>query len=103
MHAHIKEMEKTSLFSVQTGSTQPVIDIIYEISSLIPKQIDVDLDRMVIDEESVMISGQTDTFNSIDDVKNRLEQSDIFETVTISSANMDRTDNRVRFKLKVML
>ena len=103
MHAHIKEMEKTSLFSVQTGSTQPVIDIIYEISSLIPRQIDVDLDRMVIDEESVMISGQTDTFNSIDDVKNRLEQSDMFKTVTISSANMDRTDNRVRFKLKVIL
>lgn len=102
MKVLLKEAEKTS-FSSQAESNPQVIDIINEISRLIPKQIDVDLDRLAIDEESVLISGQTDTFNSVDDIKSRLERSDFFDKVTISSANMDRTDNRVRFKLKMML
>jgi hypothetical protein len=61
----------------------------------------VDLTRLVIQPENVLISGTTDTFNSVDDIKSRLEQIQYFEKVTISSANIDRSGNEVRFMLKV--
>ena len=57
----------------------------------------------VIQPENVIISGTTDTFNSVEDIKSRLEQVQFFEKVTISSANLDRSGNEVRFMLKVTL
>jgi general secretion pathway protein L len=53
--------------------------------------------------ESVSISGDTDSFNSVDNIKSKLEQADIFKKIVISSANIDKFDKRVRFKLKLNL
>jgi general secretion pathway protein L len=53
--------------------------------------------------ESVSISGDTDSFNSVDNIKSNLEKSDIFKKIVISAANIDKFDKRVRFKLKVNL
>jgi hypothetical protein len=39
----------------------------------------------------------------MDEIKSQLEQADIFKEVTISSSNIDRRENRVRFKLRVQL
>jgi len=103
MKVRIQEAEKSSMFSLRTRADKPVIDVLNEISRLIPESIDVEMNRMVIDEENVTVSGHTDTFNSVDDMKGRLESSTLFNKVTITSANMDRTDKRVRFKLKIML
>jgi hypothetical protein len=50
-----------------------------------------------------VISGDTDTFNSVDGIKNGLEKSNLFKKVVISSANINKSDNRVRFKLKINL
>lgn len=76
------------------------IDLLNEISKLIPETTDVELTRLVIGAESLLIDGNTDTFNAVDDIKNRLEGANLFKEVTISSANIDRSENRVRFKLK---
>jgi len=63
----------------------------------------VDFTRLVIQPENVVISGTTDTFNSVDDIKSRLEQIQYFKKVTISSSNIDRSGEEVRFILKVAL
>jgi general secretion pathway protein L len=47
------------------------------------------------------MSGDTDTFNAVDTIKNRLEPSDYFSAVTITSANLDRTGKRVQFEIKL--
>ena len=103
MRIKIQEANKYSVLPGESERNIRVIDILNNISKLIPNKIDVELTRLVIAPESIMISGDTDTFNSVDDIKNRLEKEKIFEAVTISSANIDRTENRVRFKLKVKL
>lgn len=56
---------------------------------------------MVIDLDSVRVTGETDSFNTVDGLKNRLEPSDFFNNVTISSANRDKTGKRIRFELKL--
>jgi len=58
---------------------------------------------MVISPDTVLISGNTDTFNSVDDIQSKLEQIDFFKKVMISSTNKDRSGKEIRFQLKVEL
>jgi len=101
MRTKMQEARKSTLLSGETDRNVRTIDILYNISKFIPKEIDVDFTRMVIGLDSVNISGNTDTFNSVDGIKSRLEQIEFFKKIVISSANIDKTDNRVRFKLKI--
>jgi type II secretory pathway component PulL len=103
MQAKLAEAKKNSVFQAETGPHIRRIDILNSISEKIPASITVNLTRLVIQPENVLISGTTDTFNSVDDIKSRLEQIQYFERVTISSANMDRSGNEVRFMLKAEL
>ncbi len=96
----LKEARKTFQPGLEPGADVLVIDILDDISRRISPGIDVELQRLVITPGSVLISGHTDAFNSVDTMKNQLEGSEIFKTVTISSANMEKSGSRVRFKLK---
>jgi Tfp pilus assembly protein PilN len=63
--------------------------------------LNVHITSMVIDPDTVRISGYTDTFNTVDNIKNGLESSASFSDATISSANLDRTGKRVKFEIKL--
>ena len=103
MRAKIEAAKKTVVSPTKNGHNLRAIDILNDLSRLIPAETDVNLARLVIGPESIVISGDTDTFNAVDDIKSRLEQADAFKKITISSANIDRSDNRIQFKLKVDL
>jgi type II secretion system protein L len=103
MQAKMMETKKNTVFQAETGPHIRRIDILNSISEKIPESITVNLTRLVIQPENVLISGTTDTFNAVDDIKSRLEQIQHFKKVTISSANMDRSGKEVRFMLKVEL
>ena len=90
------------LFPGEAETPIRAIDILNNISQRIPREMDVTLTRMVIGSENVVISGDTDTFNSVDNIKSRLEQVNAFKKIIISSANINKSDNRVRFKLKII-
>ena len=77
------------------------IEILRDLSRLIPSTTDVIITRFVRGEGSILISGHTDTFNAVDDMKGALSASRLFKEITISSANMDQSANRVQFRLKV--
>jgi len=103
MRIEIEAANKKALLPGKIDKNIRTIDILNNISKLIPKETDVKLTRLVIGEESVQISGNTDTFNSVDDIKSRLEQVNFFQKITISSANINKSDKRVQFKLQVHL
>jgi type II secretion system protein L len=103
MQAKIRETKKTAAFDAEAGPHIRSIDILNSISEKIPENITVNLTRMVIQPDNVVITGTTDTYNSVDSIKGRLEQIPQFEKVTISSSNIDRSGNEVRFILKVDL
>ena len=100
MRVKINEAKKTAMFQGDTQNNHLTIDLLNEISKLIPKTTDVSMTRLVIGPENLLMDGTTDTFNAVDDIKSRLEKAKLFKSVSISSANIDRSDNRVRFKLK---
>ena len=99
MKIKINELNKSSQSG--SGSNIRVLDILREISESLSKSLDVHVSRMVVDNETVRISGKTDTFNTVDSIKGRLEPSSLFGAVTISSANLDRTGKQVQFEIKL--
>jgi Tfp pilus assembly protein PilN len=103
MQIKIKEAGDGSSGFDLTGARVRVIDILNALSQQIPSSADVKVSRMVVGADNVVLSGDTDTFNTVDDVKGKLEEADLFTSVTISSADLEKSGNRVRFKLKLDL
>jgi type II secretory pathway component PulL len=103
MRNKIAEKKKEFVGAAQGDVAVRAVDVIHAVSQAVPANLDVELNRFVIGAGSVTISGDTADFNAVDEMKSRLEQRDLFKTVTISSANMDKGSKRVRFKLNIDL
>ena len=103
LRVKIKELKKSTSLRPETGINKNVLDLLKEISQRIPKSLNVHINRMAIDTETVRISGKTGAFNEVDRIKNNLEPSPLFSGVTISSANLDRTGKGVRFEIRIEL
>jgi general secretion pathway protein L len=101
MQVNLQEAKKSAVTRSTAGPHIRSIDILNSISQSIPDSVKVDVTRMVISPETVIISGTTDDFESPNDIKGKLEQVEFFKKVTISSTNLDRSGNQVRFVLKV--
>lgn len=103
MKVAMDEIKKSTFVPGDTGSSVRVIDILNELSRQVPKDIDVEFTRLVADRDNILISGNTDTFNSVDIIQTKIDKSDLFKKVTINSTKKDKTENRVQFKMKVDL
>ena len=103
MQSRMQAAQNNAVFTAEAGPHVRSIDILKGISEKIPPSIKVNLTRLVVQPENVLISGTTDTYDSVDTIKSGLAQIQYFEKVTISSANIDRSGNEVRFVLKVEL
>ncbi len=101
MRTRIRELKKTAPMPSTLDMEMRVTDILNNISNGIPASMNVKFSKLVIGDQGILISGDTDSFNSVDELKNRLEKLESFSTVKITSANMDNASNRVRFKLKI--
>ncbi len=101
MRVSIDELRKISLYPTDGKNTVLVIDVLNDISKSIPENIDAKFTRTVIGEDNVVINGDSDTFNSVDTIKNRLEQNKIFQSVTIVSTTKEDASNRIKFRLKI--
>ena len=99
----INKARKVKLKSIATtGENIRTIDILNEMSRRISDKIDVELTTISMGSESILAAGNTDTFNSADEIKNGLEKSEIFETVSIISTKKEKS-GRISFKLKIQL
>ncbi len=79
------------------------VDLLQAITSALPPDLDIEFTRFVRTQTNLVISGSTDRFNTVDDMKSRLDRVKLFKSVEINSASMDKTLNRVAFNLKILL
>ena len=86
-----------------TALPYPALHVLRVISTRISTSLDVTLTRMVYEAKGLRLIGITDTFNTVDNMKKSLEQAPEILFVTISSANMNPKDNKIRFELKLDL
>jgi len=103
MRVKLEELKATSLSASDSGSPQPAVDILNAISRRIPENVDVQFSRLVLGDDSVVITGDSDTFNSVDTIQGNLESSELFQEVTIISTTKEAKENRIRFRLRLKL
>jgi general secretion pathway protein L len=101
MKVEINNLKASSAAQPAIAGDRTVLAMLKDISEKIPESLDVHISRMVLDADALRISGTTDTFNTVDKIKNSLSSSECFSTVTISSAKLDRTGNKVEFEVKL--
>jgi len=98
----IESLKQSFMVPGEKVSQLQVIDLLKSISDQIPNNIDVQFTRFSSELDDILISGDTDTFNSVDEIKNNLEAVNEFKKVIVSSSKKDRS-GRIQFKLKVEL
>ena len=103
MRMKVKEAKKHAVNAGRSTGNVRMVDMLNAISTHVPKEIDVEFTQMLMSEDGILLSGNTDTFNSVDSIKRTIEQAEAFKNVTISSASTNRSGNRITFKLKVDL
>ena len=101
MGVEINALKKTASSMPGIGTGTRVLDLLREFSMRVPESADVRVAQIVVDPDGVQIKGDTDTFNTVDTIKKGLEPSSYFTDVTISSASLDRSGDRVRFEMKL--
>ncbi len=103
MEARLKQAKKknktgSSKKKMDPGADVKAVDLLLELSRKIPNAIDVELDRFLLNQSRLVISGSTDNFKNVDRLKGVISSSDLFHKVSISSAKADKAGNRVFFK-----
>ncbi|MFH1625256.1 MAG: type II secretion system protein GspL [Pseudomonadota bacterium] len=101
MRIKIEEIKKSTIALPGIGEKQRVLDLLREISFRVPESLDMRVTSMTVDPEAVQIKAETDTFNTVDSIKQGLEGTGYFSEITISSANLDRSGKRVGFDLRL--
>ena len=84
-----------------------VLGLLADISARIPAAVSVQVGRLSIDHESVLMKGTTDTFNAVEAIKSSLAGSSRFSEVKIVSATADKGKSNnggfIRFELQLQL
>ncbi|MFC1829808.1 type II secretion system protein GspL [Thermodesulfobacteriota bacterium] len=103
MRVKIADQKKIALSSGKSDNRVRVIDILEAVSRNVPQKADVNLSKLVVGGGNVLITGDTDTFNTVNDIKNRLEKVPFFKKIIITSTNKNKSGKRINFKLKAAL
>ncbi len=103
MRGKIDELSKSAVSLPGFREDRKVLDLLAAISSAVPPSLQVEVSRMVIDQDGVLVRGTTDTFNTVDSLKKGLETAGVFRDVLITSANLDRDGRQVQFELRLPL
>lgn len=80
------------------GADTP-LNIIRDVSASIPGDIDVLVDSIIIDENSLTVSGTSKSYENVERIRTSLSALPYISEVKIVSANVDKLDQRVRLKL----
>ena len=107
MKANVKEiLKKTNADTDKNPGFRKevrVVDVLSELSMKIAPTVDVEVSSFLLNSGRLVLSGSTDNFNNVDQIKTSLEASDFFKKVDISSAAADKKGDRVNFKFNIDL
>ena len=97
----IAEARKLSAGTGDTASTATVLELMKELSGLLPA--DVLLTSLNLDGDVIGLKGETRNFDAVDAIKKALANSKYFKTVAIGSTSMIKQGNAVEFDVKITL
>ena len=78
-----------------------VADLLKAVSLAVSPSMDARFFRLIYLEGRLQVFGEADTFVTVDALKRALSGTGVFSAVSVTSANMDRGLDRVRFSLRM--
>lgn len=105
MQARVKSATGPASPSPLLYNDKRVLGLLTDISARIPGSVLLRVNRLSIDQETVVIKGTTDTFNAVEAIKSALAASPRFKSVQIVSAAADKDDRHggIRFEMQLQL
>jgi general secretion pathway protein L len=85
------------------GDEKRVLVILADISARIPGSLQVQVDRLVIDQNMVSLRGTTDAFNNVNSMQSLLSKSGRYAEVKIVSATKGKQDEGILFEIRLQL
>jgi len=91
------------LHSAVPASGATSVDILRAISAAIPTKTRIDSDDYTLDPDAVRFRGNTDTFESVDAIKQQLVSSGYFSEVEVKDVKTPKDGAGVDFRLRLGL
>jgi general secretion pathway protein L len=104
MRAKIEELKSEPLLSSEAGGEgMSVLDLMREVTLRIPEDMRVDIRDLAINEGRVAITGETDSFESVDKIKAGLQKFTGFKRVALTHAKVGVKGDKVEFKFSISM
>ncbi|MEE9935764.1 MAG: pilus assembly protein PilM [Deltaproteobacteria bacterium] len=102
MKSRLAEDKKT--YGLAGGaSAAPVLELLRDMSGLIPPTLDVVVTRLHCENQVVLLAGEAKKVDDVTLVKNELAKSKYFKTVTVNKTALGRDGAKVNFDLRIEL
>jgi general secretion pathway protein L len=79
------------------------VDILRAVSAAVPAKVRVDSDEYVMDPDEVRLNANTDTFESVDVIKQHLLETGFFSDVQVKDAVTSKRDSGIDFRVVMTL
>ncbi len=83
------------------SGTQAPLELIRELSLLIEPGMQVRVTEIILDPDSVQVSGEADSFETVNRIKSKLDQSSFFKQVELKTARASSLENIFEFKFQM--
>ena len=107
MQAALKSVQGPSSPAPLFVVDKRILGLIADVSARIPAAVTLQVSRLAIDRETILIKGTTNTFNAVDTIKNNLSASSKYKEVKIVSATADKGKEKegsiIRFEIELLL
>ena len=75
------------------------LDTLNTLSEKVPKDMQVDVDDIMIDKNKIRVQGETDSFESVEKLKKEFETVSFFKKVDVSDAKLSADQKKVKFRI----
>ena len=104
MRTKIEELRRDPLLFSEAGAEgMSVLDLMREITLRIPDDVPVDIRDLAINKGRVAITGETDSFESVDRIKAGLQKFMGFKGVALTHAKVGIKGDKVEFKFSISM
>ncbi|MGX9726597.1 MAG: type II secretion system protein GspL [Candidatus Electronema sp. VV] len=103
MRSRRKSMDSSPAALPVFTEEKRVLATLADISARIPASIQLQVDRLQIDQQSVSIRGATDAFNNVNTMQSLLAKSSRYAEVKIVSAAKGKEDEGILFEIRMTL
>ncbi len=101
MESKLRELHNSARALGVTGQPPPW-RILRELSDL-PAQLSIELDELYCDDDEVRLGGTTDSFETINRIRDRLAASPLFASVEVAESRKSLDGKRINFRLRLPL